>query len=465
MRDVRHDCARAIHEGARAITECARRAVAWVETHLRAALAGIFALALGVRVFYNLTVARNYVPQHDAAVYVGLAQHLLRWGCYCEGAPGQPSTYRPPLFPLFLASVNLLGLTSSLAMRLALSVVGAGTCVLVALIACELFGQRIGALAGVVAAIYPQLFIFDAWLYSESLAIFLFTASCYAVMRVVRQPVGWRWALVGALLGLTCLARPNGIYAVGAVIVWALVAIRARLLAPRQALLGTALLVVACAAVLLPWTIRNAVVTGGDFVPLTSGAGDVVAGSYNDLAYALPGYQGTWVNPWSGAYASWTPQERAVLAPFTRPCTPAGCNVERPCWGACEVARDHAATEVGLMWARAHVAQIPALVVLRLRALFTPASPPVEAGMPVWRPFAVLFPTAVLLLAIPGVVALRQRWREALIPALFAATVVLGGVVFYGSPRLRAPMEPLLVVLAVGGLAWLVGMARTQLTR
>ncbi len=445
--------------------EVARRALRWIDEHVRAALGGIFLLALAVRAFYNLTVEREYVPLHDAAVYVTLAQHLLHWRCYCESAPGQPTTYRPPVFPLFLAGVNLLGGTSSLAMRLALSVVGGGTCVLVALIAWELFGARVGLLAGLVAATYPQLFIFDAWLYSESLAIFLFTASCYAVMRVVREPAGWKWALVGVLLGVTCLARPNGIYAVGAVVVWALIAVRARMVAPRQAVLGISLLVVACGAVLLPWTVRNAVVTGGALVPLTSGMGDVVAGSYNDLAYSLAGYQGSWVNPWSLAYPTWTPQERAVLAPFTQPCAGTSCNVEKPCWGACEVARDHAATEAGLMWLRAHLSDAPTLVLLRLRGLFTPASPPGEAGMLVWRPFAVIYPTLVLLLAVAGVAALRRRWREALIPWLFAATVVLGAMVFYGSPRLRSPMEPLLVVMATGGLAWLVGLARGAIAR
>jgi 4-amino-4-deoxy-L-arabinose transferase-like glycosyltransferase len=433
-----------------------RRPLLWLVASPRrmwhVALGALFALALAVRWAYNLTVARDYVPQHDAAIYVALARHIVRWGCYCVDAPGQPTTYRPPVFPLFLAGVNLLGGTSSLAMRLALSVVGALTCVVVALIARELFGARVGLLAGLIAATYPQLFLFDAWLYSESLAIFLFALSCYAVMRVVHQPVGWRWALVGVLLGVTCLARPNGVYAVGAVVVWALIAIRARLIAPRQALLGTALLVGACAAVLAPWTLRNAIVTRGAFVPITTGMGDVVAGAYNDQAYSKPGVQGLWVNPWTWATPSWTPQERALLDPF-----------RGPCWGACEVRRDHATTTVGLMWARAHPGELPALVLLRLRALFTPASPPAEAGMPVWRPFATWYPALVLLLAILGAVALWRRWREALLPALFGATVILSAVVFYGSPRMRAPMEPILVALAAGGAVWCARLARASM--
>jgi hypothetical protein len=36
---------------------------------------------------------------------------------------------------------------------------------------------------------------------------------------------------------------------------------------------------------------------------------------------------------------------------------------------------------------------------------------------------------------------------------LFGAVVVAGAVVFYGSPRMRAPLDPILVVMAAGGIA------------
>jgi 4-amino-4-deoxy-L-arabinose transferase-like glycosyltransferase len=434
----------------------AQGAMVWIDRRFRLVLGGIFALALAVRWFYNLTVARDYVPLHDAAVYVALAKHLLSWHCYCVNVPGQPTTYRPPVFPVFLAGVNLLGLTSSLQMRLALSVVGALTSVVVALIARELFGPRVGALAGIIAAMYPQLFIFDAWLYSESLAVFLFALSCLVIMRVVRQPLSWRWAAAGMLLGVTSLARPNGIYALGAVVVWAAVAIRARMVAWRQTALGVAVLAAACGAVLLPWTARNAAVTRGAFVPITTGVGDVIAGAYNNQVYTWRDFLGGWVNPYTRATPSWTPAERKLLASF-----PFGT----ACWGRCEVVRDRAAEDAGLQWARTHLSELPTLALLRLQAFFAPASPPIEAGMPVWQPFAQWYPALALLLAIPGVLALRRRWREALIPWLFAATVILGAVVFYGSPRLRAPLEPFVVVLAAGGLAWLVDLVRTWRAR
>jgi len=80
--------------------------------------------------------------------------------------------------------------------------------------------------------------------------------------------------------------------------------------------------------------------------------------------------------------------------------------------------------------------------------------------MPIWHPLAIAYPTLVILLALLGmVVALRKRWRGALLPLLFAAMVVAGGLLFYGSPRMRAPMEPMLVVFAAVGVVWLCDLA------
>jgi 4-amino-4-deoxy-L-arabinose transferase-like glycosyltransferase len=410
----------------------------------RWASVAIFALALTVRVTYNLTVARSYIPVSDAAVYDALAQHLIQWHCLCLHAPTHPITVRPPLYPLFLAGVYLLTGHDPLHARLALSVVGAVTCVFSSLIARDLFGRWPALAAGLIAATYPQLFIYDAWLYSESFAICLLAATCLVSMRVVRRPVGWRWLAAGALVGLTALARPNGIYALIAVLVWAALAVRSRIIPFKRAALGVALLILGAVLILTPWTIRNYAITGGAFVPTTTVSGIVIAGAYNDWAVTQTGYQGAWINPFS------VPEFRAAL---TRQVLP-------DCWGRCEVALDRTSTQLGEQWALSHIALLPTLVYWRMIEFWTPASPVGEAGMPIWRPFAVLYPTLVFLLAAACVVAIRQRWRETLVPLLFGASFILGAVVFYGSPRMRAPMEPLLVVAAAGGAFWIAGLLR-----
>ncbi|HEV8190986.1 MAG TPA: glycosyltransferase family 39 protein [Ktedonobacterales bacterium] len=417
----------------------AARAVRVLRDHR--ALAGIFLFALTLRVAYNLTVARRYVPLHDAAQYVQLARNLLQFGCYCFNGPGYPTTVRPPVYPLFLAGIFAPFGIHPLLGRLALSIVGAGTCVLVSVLAHDLFGRAAGITAGLIAATYPQLFIWDAWLYSESLAIFLYAASCLAVMRVLRRPTAMRWVLVGALIGVTALTRPNGIYALLAVVAAVALAVLTRKMRLRYAVASVGLLLVGTAAAMAPWTVRNYVVTGGAFVPISTGGGIVVAGSYNDDVYYGPRFLGEWVNPLDLQHVD--AADRELLQSFPRGFA---------CAGACEVARDQVDTRVAVKWATSHLDLMPQLLLMRTRQFWPPGSGPVEGGMPVARWYADTYPTIIIALALLGLFGLLCRHRDVrvFVFCFFGVAVIAGGLIFYGSPRMRAPLEPFMVVLASG---------------
>ena len=52
------------------------------------------------------------------------------------------------------------------------------------------------------------------------------------------------------------------------------------------------------------------------------------------------------------------------------------------------------------------------------------------------------------LLALAGVWLARSRWRELAFQYLVGAGFALSALVFYGSDRFRAPLEPPMIVLA-----------------
>jgi 4-amino-4-deoxy-L-arabinose transferase-like glycosyltransferase len=315
--------------------------------------------------------------------------------------------------------------------------VGSVTGLLTSEMARDLFGRRTAILAGLIAATYPQLFLFDTWLYSESLATCLFAASCLATMQVVQRPIGWRWVLVGILIGITALVRPNGIYGLIAVVAWAAAVVWRRPVLAKRAVLAAGLIVLGCIAILAPGTVRNFVVTAGAFVPLSSGGGIVLAGAYSNAAYETSGFRGNWVNPANNPYMD--AEDRSVADSFSKN----GFS----CWGRCEVVRDQAFTQMGLRWLRTHLNLIPRLLTLREGMFWQPASPLDEAGMKILRPVAIGYPTLVIALALPGLLALlrRRQGTSALIFIIYGATVIAGGLVFYGSPRMRSSLEPFLV--------------------
>ena len=159
---------------------------------------GIFCFALLVRIVYNLTVGRGYVPRYDSSAYQSLGFHILEEHCFCINAY-QPTVGRAPLWPGIIAIVTYIAGHHNLYSRLFLSFIGSGTCVLVYLFARDIFGRRIALLAGIVAATYTGLFIYDGWLYSESLYTFLLLACAYSV-HLIQRTSRARWMVVGGVL-------------------------------------------------------------------------------------------------------------------------------------------------------------------------------------------------------------------------------------------------------------------------
>src|SRR5437763_1475495 len=110
-------------------------------------------------------------------------------------------------------------------------------------------------------------FIYDGWLYSESLYTFLLLAFSYALYLVQRTSKR-RWMIAsGALLGLLSLTRPNGLIILGLVFLWASIAARAKLISWRTAFESVILIALLALAIVAPWTARNYVASNHQFIP------------------------------------------------------------------------------------------------------------------------------------------------------------------------------------------------------
>jgi 4-amino-4-deoxy-L-arabinose transferase-like glycosyltransferase len=279
---------------------------------------GIFALALLVRVVYNLSVAAHYYPLHDSLGYQTIAFHLLDEHCYCW-APHVVTVSHGPLWPFLIAGLSLVAGHANLADRLLLSVLDAGTCVLIYYLAQDLFGKRVGLIAGLVASVYPALYIYTGWMYTESLFTFLQSATVYCVLRIQRTGgrQWWLWIVCGVLLGLLSLSHPNGVVVVGLVVIWGLVLVwRGGL--PREALWRLILAVVVALALIAPWIVRDYKVSHS-FVLVTSGSGTVLLGVYNNLVVTDKSHLGGWIGPGTS--------DPKVTVPYTSHICPAPCEV------------------------------------------------------------------------------------------------------------------------------------------
>ena len=405
---------------------------------------GIFCLALAVRVLYNLTVGKYYVAGYDSQAYEKIAFNIVREHCFCLN-PHMPTVGRAPLWPGIIAAFDVLFGPSNLFVRLFLCLVGSGTCVLVYLFAREVFNDQIALLAGILASIYPGLFIYDGWLYSESLYTFLLLAFCYTLL-LLQQTGKYKWAVAsGTMLGLFSLTRPNGLLILGLVFLWGIIFVQKKILSWRVVATSIAIICLIALALVTPWTIRNYQTTHR-FVPVATGDGFVLLGAYNDMIFDNTPFRGLWIRP-SLAHPEIV---RHYLG----------------CQGECEVRQNSDYERYAWLWVQSHMSEMPPLLSLHFLAMWTPATP--EADLPMNQ-----FPSRhssqivvgmiqtmsipIFILAAFGlVVTLRRKWRQLLLIYLVIGLTIGECLIFYGSSRFRAPIEPMLVILLAGGIWWVI---------
>lgn len=426
-----------------------------LRTLLTAPVIGIFGLALVVRVLYNMIGARDYYPLHDSLTYQTIAFNILREHCYCL-LPNLPTVDRAPLWPAIIAAIyGALG-PHDRTVRLFLCIVGSATCVLIYFFARDLFSKHAGLFAGLFAAIYPFLFVYDAWLYSESLYIFLVLAFCYTLYYLQRT---LRWSLIllsGVLLVLLSLTRPNGPAILALFLIWAFVMGRAKQI-PWPGVIRSALtVIIVFLALIAPWTIRNYEVTHA-FVPTAVGDGKVLLGAYNDKIadphYSDGYYLGIWIIPTES-----TPQ---VADRF-----PANCA------GPCEVTRDNTYKAAAVQWMQVNISKMPYLLALHFINMWQTGSqeadlainrfPDRPASRLVVTMMQIMTPVLFALAALGLIVTLRRRWRDLLFFYLIIAFTIIQCIILYGIPRFRAPIEPMLIILGAGALWWLATLRKKR---
>lgn len=245
------------------------------------------------------------------------------------------------------------------------------------------------------------------------------------------------------LLGQRALTRPNGLLLIGLLWLWTALLVWRKLLGQR-ALLNVAVATAIACLLIGPWTLRNLLVAHS-FIPVATGDGTVLLGAYNDQTATQPEHLGSWINPLK--------TDPEVLKPFPL----------YTCDAVCEVAREDASKNAALHWITGHISELPGLLASHLRNFWTPYTR--EADLLMER-FSHLFASKIVLamnltLPIPAfalvalglVVTLRSR-RELLFVYFVLLATVGEALIYYGSSRFRASVEPLLILLATGALCW-----------
>ena len=133
-----------------------------------------------------------------------------------------PGAEHPPLTSLYLTPWSLGHGDGVPWQRFGITLVGAAAVFVIGLLGDRFAGPRVGLLAAGIAAVYPNLWINDSLVMSESLAVLIVAAALVVALDFDRQPSGWRAVALGALAGLGALTRAEiALFAAGfAALAW-----------------------------------------------------------------------------------------------------------------------------------------------------------------------------------------------------------------------------------------------------
>lgn len=354
----------------------------------------------------------------DMRTYHLLAVSLIEKGYFGVESPW---SYRPPLYPFFLAAVYKAAGIGWPAVRIAQSGLGALSVLLLFLLGRGLIGEAPALLAALLAAFDPSLIHLSGVLLSESLYIPLSLLLLYFLQRGLGAGRPGDFFLAGVSGGFAALCRPAVLpFLVLALLLFA--AVRRSGKARRAAGIGGwALMLAAALLVIGPWTLRNYRVHRR-FVPISTNGGVML-----------------WMGLHHGASGSYD------FPPGNNPLYDLKDEVER----------DRRGTRESLRFVRERPGEAIALAGKKF-LLFWEFYPATGSGK--------IFPL-FLIAGAAGLLLSLRAWRRWLPIYLYAACFMGVHLFAHSSYRYRYPLHPILALFAALALAAAARTVRGSLFR
>lgn len=351
-----------------------------------------------------------------------------------------PTAFHPPLMSIVHSVPSWLGHESLTTAHLVTSAIGCVTIVAIGLLGREVFDDRVGIVAAVIAAASPNLIAPDTNLNSEGLAACLVALSLLAGYRLLARPRLLSAAVFGLALGLATLVRPE-VLALAIFVFVPLVRRRAIPWRRHAGLLGTTTLLVL--VIVGPWMVRS-LTAFEDPVPFSTN-GIAVVGFANCPA--------TFGGARLGSWSLYCPTQNNRQYD------------ERPRASDDEAQEARFQADLGTRYIRDHTGTFFAKVlwarVGRTWSLYAPFDLLVAGGDEGKMRWEVLVGVpyfwASVGFAVVGIRRLLRSRTVSVLPLLgpgIVATIV--SLVAYGTPRFRVVAEPSIAVLAAIGVcvAW-----------
>ena len=361
---------------------------------------------------------------NDSVYYSYQAQHNAQGEWFRLVFTNGPGAEHPPVASLLMTPASLLPHLVSW-QRATSTLLGIAVVPLIALLGLRLGGRRVAVIAAFVAAVYPNLWINDSLVMSESAAVFFVVIALLCAWQF-QQRFDYRSAIItGVVVALAALTRSE---MVALAPLLALIGFRSR---PRLEWLKRAVvMLVVVGAVIAPWMIYNSTRFDAP-VLLSANEGITILGANCDATYGGP-KMGGWLTSCLNDVVIQPGEDASELS-----------------------RREH---KLAVQYMREHVRRLPLVVAARLlrtvdlyglHDLVLIDMADQRGRVQSWGGILSWW----LLAPLAAVGWWRSRRRCGWILLAPAISVFATAAVFYGAHRLRAPLEPVVVICAAMAMA------------
>ena len=387
----------------------------------------------------------------DPDGYRGIAHRLATEGVYGRAIRGEtrPTAFRPPLYPICLAGLELTfgpGKASIAAFHL---VLGLATVLLSYWTVARFLNPISSFVAALLVAADPILLQQSSLVMTETLATFLIILVLYLLTRPASGNKAIHWTLIGVALGLAALCRPPFV-GFGCVVI-AVLAMR-KLHSKEASWRGVCLVAVSMLITVAPWIVRNQIQFGRPMMTTTHGGYTLWLGNNQGFYEYLRG-SNWWWKAWDSAELD--SQSLAILRKHE--------------FSEIESDREHYQNAYRAIADEPAMFGLSCLVrVQRLWGFFPyQLTEYGSTGKRLLIAAIGLWYLGVLAFALIGLLRIRRRWRES--PWLWGILLclVITGVhaFFWSNLRMRAPLMPFVAMLAaVGAQSFSKGTGRADET-
>lgn len=399
----------------------------------------LFLLAFSIRFlyfFFHPRLSHPGISSPDVDGYHLLAVNLLKGRGFCF-TPSSPTSYRPPLYPLFLAGIYFLfGDKNVFLVQTIQGFLGALTGVAVYYLTRKMSTRAVATLSSLLFSFYPLLIFLNACFLSETLFILLLVLAIFSLYCLTEKP-SWRYQLLsGFFLGGAILTRPLLLLFPLLLLPWLIKSLRTW----QQGLYYWAGVFLTTVLIYSPWVWRNYLVHQAVVLTTTHG-GITFWGGNNKWCR-----DGKWVSP---AHTLWREADEKLKQKWQKLKT--------------EVEQNRFYYQLAFNWLKENPEKVAPLLLKKFLRFWDYNKHSHHPRLKkVYKTIGLLSSGVLFPFMLLGIVV---SWKERKKFFLFYLLILYFSslaIIFYGDIRLRAPLDPFLLIFASLGMVKIWELAKIK---